>query len=167
MRTIFTIFLASFVLMMFTADAQTRDQKQERIQKLVDSRTFSFIAESATPMSGGNIRLTATNYHLNLNRDSLNSFLPYFGTAYRAEYVSSESPLSFISSDFTLSEKPTKRGGWILTIRLDQPDDPDMLILDISQSGYATLSVNSSDRQSIAFYGYIDSTGDPVSGEAL
>src|SRR5690606_13422361 len=115
MKAISTVFKTLLILIFVTACAQTRDQKQARIQTLLDSRAFTFVAESATPMSGGNIRLTSTNYHVSINKDSLSSFLPYFGTAYRAEYGSSESPLSFSSPDFTYSEKPGKKGGRILT----------------------------------------------------
>ncbi len=134
--------------------AQTKSQKAAELKKLLDSKNFVFVAESATPMSGGNIRLTS-NYEVRFLNDSLDSFLPYFGRAFRAEFGATDSPLRFSSSDFTYEAKASKRGGQTITIKINNPDDPDMLTLSVSPSGYGTLQVTSVNRQPISFYGVI------------
>ncbi|MBC7760140.1 MAG: DUF4251 domain-containing protein [Phormidesmis sp. FL-bin-119] len=136
--------------------AQIKSEKEARIQRLLESKNFTFVAESANPTSGGNIRLTSSNYQLRFYKDSLESFLPYFGTAFRARYGASQSPLIFSSSDFTYESKTSRKGSLILTIKINNPGDPDVLILSVSPLGYGTLLVNSIDRQSITFYGFIE-----------
>lgn len=144
------------LLLSSCAVSQVRNQKQAEVKALLESRNFLFVAESASPMGGGNIRLTSA-YNLSIRGDSLNSHLPYFGTAYRAPFGSSTSPLSFTSSDFDYDSKTSGNGSYTITIRLNKPADPDVMTLSVSRSGYGTLHVNSIDRQPISFYGYIDS----------
>lgn len=138
-----------------TASAQSKEQKQQELKQLLDSKKFVFTAESATPMGGGNIRLTSSYYQVRFLVDSLNSFLPYFGTAFRSEFGRTESPLNFTSSDFTYDAKIDKNGGRIITIKINSPQDPDLITLSVTPGGYGTLSVNSVNRQPISFYGFI------------
>lgn len=144
-----------FLSMATTTFAQTTSAKEARIQNLLESKNFTFVAESANPMSGGSIRLNSSNYQVSFYKDSLESFLPYFGTAYRAPYGATQSPLMFSSGDFVYNSEVTRKGGHTVTIKINTPSDPDVLILSVSASGYGTLQVSSIDRQPISFYGSI------------
>lgn len=147
--------LILFVLLSQLLQAQTRaEKKQAEIKKLIESKSYVFIADSANPLSGSAIRLTSI-YYLKINKDSLDSHLPYFGVAFKAPMGANESPLSFISNDFNYSMKESKKGTFQVKIRINKPEDPDLMMLSISSSGYASLSVNSLNRQSISFYGEI------------
>jgi hypothetical protein len=147
--------LMLFVMSSQLLQAQTRaEKKQAEIKKLIESKDYVFIAESANPLSGSAIRLTSI-YFLKINKDSLDSHLPYFGVAFRAPMVTGESPLSFISNDFNYSMKESKKGTFQVKIRINKPEDPDLMMLSVSSSGYASLTVNSLHRQSISFYGEI------------
>jgi hypothetical protein len=147
--------LMLFVMSSQVLQAQTRaEKKQAEIKKLIESKNYVFIAESANPLSGSVIRLTSI-YFLKINKDSLDSHLPYFGVAFRAPMVTNESPLSFLSTDFNYSMKESKKGAFQVRIRINKPEDPDLMMLSVSNSGYATLTVNSMDRQTISFYGEI------------
>jgi hypothetical protein len=147
--------LMFFVMLSQSLQAQTRaEKKHAEIKNLIESKNYVFIAESANPLSGSAIRLTSI-YFLKINKDSLDSHLPYFGVAFRAPMGTSESPLSFLSTDFNYSMKESKKGAFQVKIRIDKPEDPDLMMLYVSNSGYATLSVNSMHRQTISFYGEI------------
>lgn len=157
MKTVSNAFRISFLLLFLivstTLQAQTRQEKRvAEVKRLIESKDYVFLAESATPLSGSVIRLTSI-YFLKINNDSLDSHLPYFGVAFRAPMGTSESPLSFVSSDFNYSIKESKKGDYQIKISINKPDDPDLMILSVSSSGYATLTVNSKYRQSISFYG--------------
>jgi hypothetical protein len=144
-----------FAILSQSLQAQTRaEKKQVEVKKLIESRSYVFIAESANPLSGSSIRLTSI-YFLKINKDSLDSHLPYFGVAFRAPMGTNESPLSFLSTDFNYSMKKSKKGAFQVRIRINKPEDPDLMMLSVSNSGYATLSVNSMHRQTISFYGEI------------
>ena len=159
MRTSELFYTLCFVIFMTISgsiSAQIKSEKQARIQSLLESKNFTFVAESPNPMSGRNIRLTSSNYQLRFYKHSLESFLPYFGRAFRAQYGASQSPLIFSSSDFTYEAKTSRKGSLILTIKINNPGDPDVLILSVSPLGYGTLQVISIDRQPITFYGFIE-----------
>lgn len=148
------IILLGFSILAGTAGAQTKEQKKAQLKQLIESRSYVFNAQSATPLSGRLIQLTS-EYFLRVNRDSLESHLPYFGVAFHAPIGSSTSPLIFTSSDFTYNMEESKKGRFEITIRLNKPDDPNILRLSVSSGGYATLGVTSRNRQSISFYGNI------------
>jgi hypothetical protein len=62
---------------------QKENNKEASVKKMIDSKRFQFVAQSAMPMSG-QIRQLTTEYGLSLKNDTLESFLPYFGRAYSA-----------------------------------------------------------------------------------
>lgn len=145
--------LLLFLMLSVSIQAQTRQEKRiSEVKRLIESKDYVFLAESATPLSGSVIRLTSI-YFLKINKDSLDSHLPYFGVAFRAPMGTTESPLSFISTDFEYSMKASKKGNFQIKIKINKPKDPDLMMLSVSSSGYATLTVNSMNRQSISFYG--------------
>ncbi len=148
--------LLVFLLALFSnqAIAQNKAQKIEQIKKLLESKIFVFTAQSATPMSGSMIQLSS-EYFFRVNKDSLESHLPYYGIAYQARFGSTESPLRFTSTDFSFTMKESKRGLFEISIRPEKPDDPDQISISVSSGGYATLRVISMNRQPISFYGTI------------
>lgn len=153
--SISTCLLTLFVILSSSLHAQTRTEKRiTEVKQLIESKNYVFVAESATPLSGSFIRLTSI-YFLKINKDSLDSHLPYFGVAFRAPMGTTESPLSFTSTDFDYSIKESRNAGFQIKIRINKPSDPDLMILSVSSSGYATLTVNSMHRQSISFYGEV------------
>ena len=155
------IVLTVLALLSVSVDAQTRDQKKkEEVRRLIESRNYVFSPQSVTPISGSTFQLTS-EYFLKVNKDSLDSHLPYFGVAFNARFGSTDSPLTFSSTDFNYSIKESKKGGFEITIHINKPDDPDLILLSVSSGGYATLRVNSMNRQSISFYGEIEAPGSP------
>ncbi|MES3017761.1 MAG: DUF4251 domain-containing protein [Bacteroidota bacterium] len=160
MKTIYSLRIYTLIGCLFVAasvSGQTKAVKEAGIKKLLESKNFTFVAESASPMSGGNIRLNSSDYRVSFYKDSLNSFLPYFGTAFRAQYGATQSPLMFASGDLTFETKTSKRGNQTHIVKINTPDDPDEMTLSISPSGYGTLQVISVNRQPISFYGTITS----------
>jgi hypothetical protein len=160
---IYTWFIVLMVLTLFTATvfSQTRDQKKkEEVKRLIESRNYVFNPQSVTPLLGSTMQLTS-QYFLKVNKDSLDSHLPYFGVAFNARFGSTDSPLTFLSTDFNYSIKESRKGGFEITIHINKPDDPDLILLSVSSGGYATLRVNSMNRQSISFYGEIEAPVSP------
>lgn len=158
---------ASLLLLVFLlaitsiqAIAQNKTQKNEQIKKLLESKIFVFTAQSATPMSGSMIQLSS-EYFFRVNKDSLESHLPYYGVAYQARFGSTESPLHFTSTDFSFTMKESKRGLIEISIHLNKLDDPDQISLSVSSGGYATLRVISMNRQPISFYGTLEAPKPP------
>jgi len=153
------IVLMALTLFSMSVSSQTRDQKKKaEVKRLIESRNYVFSPQTVTPLSGNTFQLTS-EYFLKVNNDSLDSHLPYFGVAFNARFGSTDSPLTFSSTDFTYSIKESRKDGYEITIRINKPDDPDLILLSVSSGGYATLRVNSMNRQSISFYGEIEDPG--------
>lgn len=159
-----------FTVILTQAYAQT---DKATTAKIVADKNYVFVANSATPLSsndinqvlrsfpggqgGGTINLTGGQYDLTIKPDSLIAYLPYYGRAYSAPYNPSESGIKFTSKDFTYVETKKKKGGYTINIRTkDLNVENYQIVLNISQNGYATLMVNSNNKQPINFNGYLN-----------
>lgn len=163
MRT--KIFFVAFITFLMaitinTASAQTKKETREKtkaaeVQKLLDSKRFSFKAQTAQPLRGGTINLTS-DYELVIKKDSLQSYLPFFGRAFTAPMNPTESPLIFNTTNFNYSAASGKKGAKNITVEIkDQNANVRRFYLSISGQGYATLQVLNSNRDPISFNGYI------------
>lgn len=134
--------------------------KAEKYAEKIEKPYFTFSAVNAQPMGGRTINLTS-DYELKVSGDTVQAYLPYFGRAYTAPMNTSDNGIRFTSTDFKYTSEKKKNGTYEITI---EPNDVDKnimlrgLILRLSTgvSGYGTLSVQSTNRQSISFYGTIE-----------
>lgn len=126
----------------------------QQTTELIDSVKWQFNANEMVPMSGISKHLTSP-YYVTINDTIIDSYLPYFGRAYSAEYASSESPMTFtaIIKDNDLKNKQKK--GWLIKLKTTNKTDILIFTFSISPDGYATLNVNSVNRQPITYYGEI------------
>ncbi len=155
----FMLLLALFVLgnQALQAQESNKDKEQQKaaaVKNMVDTKNFVFKAQSMTPMRGRNRQLTS-EYDLKIFNDSLISFLPYFGRAYTAPVNPSEGGLQFTSTDFQYQATARKKGGWEITIQPKDHRDVRQLLLNVFESGNATLQVISNNRDPIFFNGYV------------
>jgi len=146
-------------------------------QRVVQDQDFVFQATSAMPMANmdvnrvlnrmnnpggaGNINLSGSQYDLTIKKDSIVAYLPYYGRAYTATMNPDDAGIKFKTKDFTYTNTKKKKGGWTITIIPKDVKDSQKMILDVSESGYATLSVTNNNRQPISFYGYISEPKKP------
>ncbi|HTN18894.1 MAG TPA: DUF4251 domain-containing protein [Pelobium sp.] len=140
----------------------TQKEKQARINlidSLVKSDNFKFVAQQATPLRGNIVsqRLLQLDgsYYLKVNKDTLNAYLPYFGVAQQAPYGTTDNGIQFITTDFDYN-KTKKTKGFEITIVPKKTDKANRLFLTVSESGTATLHVNSNNRDAISFSGTIE-----------
>ncbi len=153
------LLLPLFVLVCLQGAAQsTTDQKNKdkyaQLKSMIDSKHFQFHALSATSMKGKTVQLTS-EYSLKLKGDSLNVDLPYYGRSYTADYPGTDVSVRFKSNQFTYSSDSTKKGGWEITIIPKNESKANKIYMAVTSSGYCTVNINSNNRQSISYYGYI------------
>lgn len=137
--------------------AQKKQQKIDAVKKMMDNQNYVFMAQFANPMGFRTINLNYS-YNVIVSKDSINSYLPYYGRAYVAPYNPtdpSETGIQFKSKQFDYQANNSKKSGWEITIVPHDIKETRKFIFNISDEGYATLSVTSNDRQSISFNGYI------------
>ena len=135
------------------AQADKEQKKETKIKNLIESKNYVFKAQTVFPL-GGRSRILTSDYDLRVLGDSVVAYLPYFGRAYSAPIDPSKGGIQFTSTDYDYKVQPNKKG-WNVTITPKDALQTRELSLNVTKSGYATLIVNSNNRQSISFNGYI------------
>ena len=138
--------------------AQREKSKLEREHEtnmLINSGEFVFIASRALPQRGGSIDLTTNPNFLKFHQDRIESYMPFFGRAYRADY-GGDVGIKFEGKPKQF-KMVTRKGGKGFEINATVPGSQDnyQLNLFVSPEGSATLTITSNDRSSISYYGEI------------
>ncbi len=127
--------------------------QKEKISNLVEDKNFVFVPRTANPLSGTTVNLT-TDFDLWFHNDSVNSYMPFYGRAYIAAY-GGENPMNFISSVDDYSSEKTRKGYEVNFTVKNESDRLDFSF-HIMETGLTTLQVNSTNRQSISYYGVLE-----------
>nr|WP_165024102.1 DUF4251 domain-containing protein [Dysgonomonas sp. ZJ279] len=151
------ILLTNLLASCKTGETSVSDQGTiSRMTEKIDSVNYTFVPSTATPMSGGRTIQLTSPYSLKITKDTITSYLPYFGRAYSAPYSSDEGGIKFVSTkfDYLISEK--KKGMWDVSIDIKDNQHNYKLVLRIGDTGYTSLTVQENSRQPISFYGKIE-----------
>lgn len=152
------LLMLTFTAFTTVATAQTKQEKQAakaaEVKKLVDGQRFVFIAQTVLPQSGRTRQVTP-DFDLTVTKDTIKSYLPYFGRAYNAGSTLGEGGIKFESKDFEYTKTENKKGGWDILIKPKDVSEIQNVRISITESGYAYVQVISSNRQPISYNGYI------------
>jgi len=137
-------------------DKQAKEQaKAASIKSKIDAQRYTFVAQYAQPLRGGQKYLTS-DYDLKVRKDSVIAYLPYFGRAYMdVPYGATDDGVKFTSTKFTYVVTPKKKGGWTITITLHDVKRTSKLNIDVFTNGTASVQALSNGRDVISFSGYI------------
>lgn len=141
-----------------SSSKKTSNASAADIRHMVDSAKFVFTAERAIPMRGP-MKMLTSEYQVKIARDSLYSFLPYFGRSTQAPMDPSKSPLDFTSAGFDYQYSSKGAHEWQVTIRPKDRMEIQQLFFTISDNGHASLIVSSTSRDPITFEGHIINAG--------
>jgi len=75
-------------------------------------------------------------------------------------YNSTDEGIKFTSTKFDYKITEKKKGGWTITIVLQDVRRTQKLLLDVFTNGSATLQATSNSRDAITFQGYIKDDSD-------
>jgi Domain of unknown function (DUF4251) len=159
------IIITALVVVMAGTTMKAQDKNAATIQQMVESQNYIFKARSVSPQLGG-LRQLSSDYDLAVTKDTVTSYLPYFGRAYTAPVDPSEAGIKFTSTKFEYTSMKKKKDSWEIAIRPKDASDVQVLYLTIYDNGNADLRVSSNSRQSISFNGYIIE-GKPVNKKAF
>jgi len=121
---------------------------------MVDSQKFVFVAESMNPLRG-RLRTLTSPYDVTVLKDTLQSYLPYFGRSYNPSIAETTSPLDFTSTNFSYSVSPFKKDAWTITIKPKDKSSIQQYHFTVFNNGSATLNVTSTSSDPISFNGRI------------
>jgi hypothetical protein len=146
------LLMSAILAFSFMAGAQEKDPAKVKI--MVESKNFVFVADYVNPQSMRSRSLTTSDYDLTIKPGEVISYLPYFGRAYSAP-MNGEGGIKFTSKNFDYKLVKEKAHSWDISIRPKDASDVQVLYLTVFDNGTASLSVNSLNRQSISYRGYI------------
>ena len=147
------IFLFAIFASLYASNLNAQE-KESTIKDIVETRQFVFHAQTALPLSGASRQLTS-EYDLKVSKNSVVSYLPYFGRAYSLPYGSTNGGFNFTSTKFDYSSANRKNGGWQISIKPKDVADFREFSLTLSENGRGTLQALTNNRQPISFTGYI------------
>lgn len=153
---VYTTLLAFFLSLIFVKKGAAQETNEATLKAILAAKTFVFKAQSAWPLQGKVIQLSA-GFDMKVLTDSINTYLPYYGRAYSADYAQGGG-INFTSTKFDYKLKEKTKGGWELLIKPSDAKDVTQLTYTVSTNGFATLQVISNNRQAISFYGVIEKT---------
>lgn len=133
-------------------------QLQSQIEDSLGNRTFSVTVNYVTPLRMPQRQLT-TDYSLTIKGDTLDSWLPYFGVAHRADLSQErKSPLSFKAPITGWRVVKGKKDSY--NVSFETKNNMEILdyFLTVFSNGNVSVSINSSDRDPITFDGDMDVT---------
>ena len=156
LRILFQLF---FLMTVFNAAfsqevKQEESSKEASVRKMIESKDYVFIAQFVLPTRGPMRQLTS-EYDLKVSKEEIEAYLPFFGRAYSAPMNASEGGIKFTSDEYDYKIKARKKGGWDISIKPEDVRDVRKLFLSVFANGDASLRVLSTNRETIAFNGYI------------
>jgi hypothetical protein len=161
MKTLKHMLLIAVLFMAVQVSAQTDNATTTR---LVENKSFilnsseinAVLSRIPGSIGAGIVSLRGDVYQLTVANDSVGAYLPYYGRSYMAPRNPNEGGIKFNTKDFSYKADKKKKGNYIVTIKpVDNKSDVMSMTLNISEKGYASLSVISNNRQTITYNGFI------------
>ena len=155
MRT--TIGYTLFALILFFCSKSLHAQQVDTaaLRQTVESKNYIFIAETASTMDGQTFQLPASQYSMRVIQDSVFATLPYYGRYFTVTRdISTAGGIEFASETSSYQSK-YKKSRWQISIRPENVRSASTMMLTVFPNEMATLQVNSNDRESISFRGFI------------
>ncbi|MBV8252153.1 MAG: DUF4251 domain-containing protein [Chitinophaga sp.] len=152
------VLLTAATMQLSAQKKETRAEKQAvrqaQVAGWVNSQQFVYVPQTAIPMGGRVVQLTP-DFSFEVTKDSIVSYLPYYGRAYTAPIDPTKNAMNFKTKDFTYEKTVRKKGGWDITIKPKDNSDINSINLSIGPEGYGSLQVTSYNTQPISFNGVI------------
>ncbi|MEO6870206.1 MAG: DUF4251 domain-containing protein [Ginsengibacter sp.] len=148
--------LVSFLLVQCTSTKKIEKLTSGDIKSMIDSSRFVFNADRVNPLRGRTRYLTSS-YDVTVKKDSVESYLPYFGRAYQAPMDPSKGGIQFTSTNFSyVVNSGSKDDQWDVVIKPKDNSDVQEMRFNIFSNGTASLNVISTHKDAISFTGNIE-----------
>ena len=157
-RQIYPVLFFGMLFILFNSCLSQKEQAEQTklVERALRNDHFKFTAQQVIPLRMRAVQLN-DNYTLEISKDTIKSFLPYYGVAFQAPYDSRNQGITFTSTNFSYQKAAKADGSYTVTIEPKDTDQASKMYLQVSSSGNATLSVNSNQRDAISFNGRIES----------
>ncbi len=161
MKTQRILFAFVFCFLIGNVSVQVKDIKSHtnkeslessKIEALLHSKTFEFVANSVYPTSGPRKKLSSSIYTVSFTPEMIISNLPFYGRAYSGAAMNPDKGMGFEGKpeNFHIEKKKNYRVNLVVS-----DGDNYKLSLSVNNSGHATLIISSGDRGTISYRGEI------------
>jgi hypothetical protein len=145
----------------FSQDKSKRELKEERklekqkqIETMINTKEFIFVPRTALPSGMPSVNLSLNQNYVKFIPDLIDSYMPFFGSAYSIVGYGTDTGLSFKGQPkkFSIEKK-----GKLFQINVVVKGETDIfsLFLSVGSEGNASLSISSNNRSTISFEGEI------------
>jgi len=148
--------LLFLVLCFGPAGIYAQKAKSDTVSDSLTARLRVFTASWMFPMKGTARNLTQA-YDVRFSKDTLYGRLPYVGESSQVDYGTADVGVNLSTGDFTVTEKPGKKGARVLVFQLKHARDARTLNLTIYPDSTADLQLLFLQRQPISYRGKISS----------
>lgn len=121
-----------------------------KIATLLNSKTFEFVANTVYPTNGSPKNLVGNGYSVTFSPEMIISNLPFYGRAYSGIAMGKDKGMRFQGKPESFNIE--KKNDYQVNATVNDGDSY-KLFLSVSDSGYATLTISSSDRGTISYQG--------------
>lgn len=139
-------------------NAASRKAEASRVAALVrqqlDARKFEVEIESMNPLRGPGRSVVGGGYSLTVDGDTVNSHLPYQGTAYSVPYGGGK-VLDFEDKIDTYTEVPDKSDRRVVEFSTDNDEDVVEYRVTVFDNGKADVQVRCKNRDAINYRGHL------------
>ncbi len=141
---------------MTTAErAAEKARQKELLEQALSERQLTITVRSMHTQRYGSHQVTP-DFRLKIMRDTVDSYLPYFGQAWSAGYGSDAQGLHFTAPMLDVRQSLMKHDVQRLEFAAKSREDIYYFIVDVYPNGRASISVRARDRDNISFDGECD-----------
>ncbi len=124
------------------------------LNNMITSQNFVFVAQFVNPIGVRRRDLSGGGYDVSISKDTIVSYLPYFGKGYTASLSPTDVDFHFTSTKFSYKITDAKNG-WNISINPGDQHYLQELFFRIFDNGRTSVNITSIDRSSVSYDGYI------------
>jgi hypothetical protein len=128
--------------------------KQQKIEALVNSKNFVFVATYALPMGASQVNLRSNPNYVRFSPDLMDGYMPFFGTSTSAIGLGGDVTIKFKDKPDTFSIEK-KKNDFMIDARVKGENDVYRLSLKVMSEGNASLTIIGNNRGTISYQGEI------------
>jgi hypothetical protein len=137
-----------------TSKSATQASNSEDVGRLLESKSFTFVPQTATP-TGSRTRQITGGFFFRLSGDTLQSYLPYFGRSFSAPINPAQGGMDFTTTNFGYQVEQGRKGATRIVIEPRSGTDVRQITMQVFPNGNASLQAISNSRSAIAYNGHI------------
>lgn len=131
------------------------EKRAARVDSILTSGSFYIDINSAHSSLLNTVHLNDL-YYIRLTADSIFTYLPYYGRAYRADFSNTNGGIDLSTTHSELATDKTKKN-IVYSFSAKSEFDTYQFTISITTSGYVSVNVSSMNRQAIRYNGELSS----------